>query len=698
MYVDETTATLKSVVGDRSYYFCSTDCKEQFDAPLKSWKKNKFLTAMSWALGIPIFILSYFIHFAGVFILVALMASAVQFVPGMRFYRGFSDAVKNRSSNMDTLIALGTTTAFFYSLYLVLLNPLGTSLVVYFDTSALIIALIRTGSLMEELMKDRASEATRKLLDLQPKSARVMREGQEVMIPVEEVQTGDLIRVRPGEGIPVDGIVVDGSSEVDQSMVTGESVPVVVGPGAEVVGGTMNTVGTFIEKATTVGSDSALSRIVELVTEAKEGRASIQRLADVVSSYFVPIVAIAALASSMFWYFPGHAGLTVAVLAFVSVIIIACPCALGIATPAALMVGAGKGAESGILYKGSDSLEMSRKVDAVVFDKTGTLTAGKPSVTGVLNFGDAGDEGVLGIFAALERNSEHPVGKAVIEYASSLGVPASKSNVEEFEAVPGYGLRGKINGTPYWVGNRDMAKLVGASMGASTEASIESEERRGKTVIMLGSAEKIMCAVSLEDRIKPGTAELIHLLSEMGIQAVMVTGDNASTGEEVAKQTGIKRFYTGVKPEGKEAIIRELQKEGHTVAMVGDGVNDAPSLAAADLGIAIGTGTDVAKATGGIILMKGDPGDVLIALRLGRRTFSKIKQNLFWAFAYNTVLIPIAAGALVPLFGIGMYNYLPIVAAVAMAFSSTTVVSNSILLRRFNPAERKFAGRVPQSA
>ncbi|MBX8632951.1 MAG: heavy metal translocating P-type ATPase [Thermoplasmata archaeon] len=690
MYVDENTAKLKSIVGDRSYYFCSTDCKEQFDAPAKSWKKNRILTGLSWGLGIPIFVMSYFVHFSGVFIAIAVMAGIVQFVPGLKFYRGFSDAIKSRSSNMDTLIALGTTVAFFYSLYLVLMNPFASSLVVYFDTSALIIALIRTGSLMEEMMKDKASEATRRLLDLQPRIARVIRGGQEIPTPVEEVQSGDNIIVRPGESIPVDGIVVEGSSEVDQSMVTGESIPVVIRPGIAVVGGTINTVGTFVEKATTVGSDSALAKIVELVTEAREGKASIQRIADRVSSYFVPIVAVAAVISSLSWYFIGNAGVTVAVLAFVSVIIIACPCSLGIATPAALMVGAGKGAENGILYKGGDSLEMSRKVDTVVFDKTGTLTEGRPSVSSVLSLNGESEEKVIGILAALERSSEHPVGRAVVDYAGSRRISPVQATVAEFEAIPGYGLRGRLDGVLYWAGNRDMLKLQNAAVAPINENAIESEEQEGRTVIMLGAGKKVLGAVSLEDRIRPGTMELIKSMSEIGVEAVMVTGDNTSTAEKVAKEIGIKRFFANVKPEGKERIVRDLQKDGHIVAMVGDGVNDAPSLAAADLGIAIGTGTDVAKATGGIVLMKGDPRDVLVALRLGRKTFSKIKQNLFWAFAYNTVLIPIAGGVLVPFFGLGMYTYLPIAAAVAMAFSSTTVVSNSILLRRFNPAGRMY--------
>ncbi len=698
MYVDETTATLKSMIRDRTYYFCCTYCKQQFDAPSKNRERNRNLTALSWLLGIPVFVLTYMVHLPGVYIPVAFMAAIVQFVPGMRFYRGFSDAVKSRSSNMDTLIALGTTTAFLYSLYVVLQHPFASSLSVYFDTSALIIALIRTGSLMEESMKDRASEATRRLLDLQPRTAMVVRDGREVMVPVEEVQSGDIVRVKPGESIPVDGVVLEGSSEVDQSMVTGESLPVIVKPGAEVVGGTINTVGTFLERATAVGSDSTLAKIVDLVTEAREGRASIQRLADVASSYFVPIVAAAALISSFSWYFLGHAGLTVAVLAFVSVIIIACPCALGIATPAALMVGAGMGAENGILFKGADSLEMSRNVDTVVFDKTGTLTEGKLSVTSVRTFGDQDEESVLVIFTALESLSEHPIGRAVTEYAASRGISGGGKRVSEFEALPGYGLEGRVDGTHYWAGNRDMARLLNAVVPEPVQVSVRSEEGKGRTVIMLAREEQILASFSFEDRIKPGINEMIHAMSDIGVESVMVTGDNESTGARVAEATGIGRFFAGVKPEKKEAIIRDLQREGHTVAMVGDGVNDAPSLAASDLGIAIGAGTDVAKASGGIILMRSDPRDVLVALRLGRRTFSKIKQNLFWAFAYNTLLIPVAGGVLVPIFGIGMYGYLPIVAAVAMAFSSTTVVSNSILLRRFNPLERGSAIGVPESS
>ncbi len=688
MYVDESTATLKSVVGNRSYYFCSSDCKQQFDQPILSWKRNRFLTLLSWGLAIPVFFLTYFIHFYGVFIIVAIFASIIQFGPGMRFYRGLADALKSRSSNMDTLIAVGTTTAYVYSLFLVLRDPFSTSLTVYFDTSALIIALIRTGSLMEELMKDRASEATRRLMDLQPRTARIIREGVEKTVPVEEVETGDTVIVRPGEIIPVDGIITEGSSEVDQSMVTGESIPVPVREGSEVIGGTVNTVGSFREKATSVGSDSTLSRIVELVSEAKEGRAAIQRLADVVSSYFVLIVSIAALVSSLFWYFVGHAGVTVAVLAFVSVIIVACPCALGIATPAALMVGAGKGAESGILFKGGDSLETSRKVSMVLLDKTGTITEGKPSVAQLMVAGGSGitEERFISLFALLEKYSEHPVAKAATAFASDRGIQPSEYTVQQFEAIAGYGIQGIIGGRIYWAGNPELADKHSATLDDRIVSFLHSQQQLGRTVVLFGCENTILGAVSFEDRMKPGAAETVGMLKEMKIGVAMVTGDDTAAADHVSKRAGIERYFARVKPDGKEKIVRELQKEGYTVAMVGDGINDAPSLAAADLGIAIGTGTDVAKAAGDVILMKGDPRDIVIALRLGRKTYAKIKQNLFWAFAYNTVLIPIAGGALVPFLGTGMYSYLPVAAAVAMAFSSTTVVSNSILLRLYNPS------------
>lgn len=690
MYVDETTATLKSIIDGREYYFCASSCKEQFDAPLITWHKNKVKTAASWALGVPVIIITYFVHFYGDYLILLLLAGIVQFWPGLRFYGGLIDGIRSRSTNMDTLIAVGTTTAFIYSAAIVLQNPLAGTGGVYFDASSLIIALILTGNLMEELMKERASEATRRLMDIQPRTANVVRDGTEEVLPVEEVQTGDLIRVRPGEVLPIDGIVMEGVSEVDQSMVTGETVPILVKGGNAVVGGTLNTTGTFLIRATTVGSDSTLSHIIELVTQAREGRASIQRLADKISSYFVPIVVTAAVISSFFWYFIADAGLTVAILAFVSVIVVACPCSLGIATPAALMVGAGKGAKLGILFKGGDSIEMASKVDVVVMDKTGTITEGRFELVRITPYANFALNGVASVLASLEAHSEHPVARAAVEYARTTGMNASR--VTEFEAIPGQGVKGKIENMAYWAGNFEMARSQGVDVKdlGKVRPDIDSEEEKARTVILIGLGREIIGMASFQDIVRRGSRGLVASLSRIGVDVIMITGDNEKTAVHIANEIGISKYYADVRPDRKEEIIRDLQREGHVVAMVGDGINDAPSLAAADVGMAVGTGTDIAKSSGNVVLMNANPDDIAVALSLGRRTFAKIRQNLFWAFAYNAVLIPVAAGALVPLSGLGIYAVMPIMAALAMAFSSTTVVTNSLLLNRFKPGPAAY--------
>lgn len=701
MYVDEATATIKSVLGDRTYYFCSTGCKEAFDAPEVALRKNKLATATAWALGIPILVITYFLKFSGDNYLLLIMAAVVQFYPGMRFYRGLIDGLKSRSTNMDTLIAIGTTTAFAYSTLLVFLYSGATGMGVYFDASALIIALIRTGGLLEEMTKERAASATLKLMELQPSTARVIRDGKEQVLPVEEVMTDDVVIVRPGEKVPVDGVVLEGRSEVDQSLVTGETLPVPVVGGDRVIGGTINTTGSFRARATTVGQDSALSKIIELVTEAREGRASIQRLADRVSSYFVPIVVTAAIVSAALWFFLGNAGFTVSLLAFVSVIVVACPCALGIATPAALMVGAGKGSENGILIKGGEALELSTRVDTVVLDKTGTITYGRPSVVGVSTLSDMQPFRVAAIFASLEHDSEHPVAKAASVYAEQNKL--ATEHVQDFTSIPGMGVTGKIDGIEYWAGKTYMYERASHEPPPENVIDIVSAaEAKGYTVVLVGTGKKVLGLVELLDVMKQGTAEAISVLKGMNLGIVMLTGDNEKTAAIISAQAGIPRHLAGLKPEEKQEVISELQREGHVVAMVGDGVNDAPSLALADLGIAIGSGTDVAKSSGNMILMKNDLEDVATALMLGRRTLAKIKQNLFWAFAYNAALIPVAGGVLVPLFGIGMYDYLPMLAALAMAVSSTTVVTNSLLLNRFNPRrlrdralEHQASGKTP---
>jgi len=673
MYVDETTATLKSVRNGTTYYFCSAGCKEQFDAPEKSLKRNKLLTYLAWILAIPVVIGTYIEPLPFNLYTMLVLATIVQFTSGLKFYQGLYDGIKSRSTNMDTLIAIGTTTAYLYSAFIVL----SKGNLVYFDASMLIIALIRTGNLIEEWTKDKASDAVRKLMDLRPDKARVIKEGIETMLPVEEVDAGDIFIVKPGEKIPVDGVVIEGISEVDQSMLTGESVPVVIEQGSKVVGGTINITGTFKAKATDVGSDSTLSKIVEMVTNAKEGRAPIQKIADKVSSYFVPLVVSIALVSSLFWYFYGHVGVSIALLVFVSVIVIACPCALGIATPAAFLVGAGIGAENNILIKNGDALETSKNVNMVVFDKTGTLTHGNMEVVGVKPYID--EKKALDLYYSLENLSEHPIGKAIVSYCKNKEAKALA--VDKFTSMPGKGVKGVIEGELYFAGNLKMIKDFGIKV--SNEQDLLEYQQTGNSVVILANKNEVLAVMFLQDKIKDNVEKTIKALKSMNITTVMLTGDHKYAAENVRKKIGIDLVYSELLPNEKMDIIQKLKKEGNIVAMVGDGINDAPSMAAADLGIAIGTGTDVAKASGDIILMKGDPYGVVIALKLGRKTISKVKQNLFWAFGYNSALLPIAAGALVPLLGIGVYHVLPIFAALAMAFSSTTVVLNSMTLKFF---------------
>jgi len=673
MYVDETTATLKSVRNGTTYYFCSAGCKEQFDAPEKSLKRNKLLTYLAWILAIPVVIGTYIEPLPFNLYTMLVLATIVQFTSGLKFYQGLYDGIKSRSTNMDTLIAIGTTTAYLYSAFIVL----SKGNLVYFDASMLIIALIRTGNLIEEWTKDKASDAVRKLMDLRPDKARVIKEGIETMLPVEEVDARDIFIVKPGEKIPVDGVVIEGISEVDQSMLTGESVPVVIEQGSKVVGGTINITGTFKAKATDVGSDSTLSKIVEMVTNAKEGRAPIQKIADKVSSYFVPLVVSIALVSSLFWYFYGHVGVSIALLVFVSVIVIACPCALGIATPAAFLVGAGIGAENNILIKNGDALETSKNVNMVVFDKTGTLTHGNMEVVGVKPYID--EKKALDLYYSLENLSEHPIGKAIVSYCKNKEAKALA--VDKFTSMPGKGVKGVIEGELYFAGNLKMIKDFGIKV--SNEQDLLGYQQTGNSVVILANKNEVLAVMLLQDKIKDNAEKTIKALKSMNITTVMLTGDHKYAAENVRKKIGIDLVYSELLPNEKMEIIQKLKKEGNIVAMVGDGINDAPSMAAADLGIAIGTGTDVAKASGDIILMKGDPYGVVIALKLGRKTISKVKQNLFWAFGYNSALLPIAAGALVPLLGIGVYHVLPIFAALAMAFSSTTVVLNSMTLKFF---------------
>ncbi|MBA7686557.1 Copper-transporting P-type ATPase [subsurface metagenome] len=565
----------------------------------------------------------------------------------------------------------------------------------YFDTAAVIIGLILLGRYFEARARGRTSEAIKKLIGMQPKTARVSRDGKELEISVEDVQVGDIVLVRPGERIPVDGVVHQGYSSVDESMITGESIPVEKKAGDQVIGSTINKTGSFEFEATKVGKDTALARIVRMVEEAQGSKAPIQRLADVIASYFVPIVVGIAVATFFVWYFTGPSpALTFGLLNFVAVLIIACPCALGLATPTAIMVGTGKGAENGILVRNAEALERSHKIETILLDKTGTLTKGEPKVTDIITIPSFTQEKVIQLAASAERGSEHPLGEAIVRAAIERNVELL--TVSDFNAIPGQGVSALVKGKRLFLGNLGLVKDRGLSLsGLEEEANILWEQ--GKTVMFLGLDGQVVGAIAVADTLKPNAKEAVRALHKMGIEVVMITGDNQRTAEAIAREVGIDRALTEVLPENKAQEVKRLQQEGKVVAMVGDGINDAPALAQADIGIAIGTGTDVAMETGDITLISGDLAGIVTAIALSKRTMRTIKQNLFWAFAYNSALIPIAAGVLFFVFGqtgvpsglrfiLGEFGFLnPILAAGAMAVSSITVVANSLRLRRFKP-------------
>ncbi len=580
---------------------------------------------------------------------------------------------------MDTLIAVGTSAAWIYSTIVTFMPSIFPGGKVYFDTAALIISLILVGKLLEDIAKGKASEAVRKLMELQPTIARVIRENKELEIPVERVKKNDIVIVRSGEKIPVDGIIIEGHASIDEKMITGESMPSEKDTGNEVIGATINREGLIKVKATKLGQDSTLSKIIRLVEEAQQSTAPSQRLADQVSAYFVPVVILIAIFASTSWYFLGSKSFTFALTIFIAVLIVACPCALGIATPTAIMVGTGKGAENGLLIKGGDNLEKTRKLTTIVFDKTGTLTKGEPSVTDVITVEDFDKDKLLTLAAGAEKGSEHPLGQAIVRVVEERGFVIPKLNI--FEVIPGHGVKANIDDKEILVGNRKLMTDNTISIH-SLENQIIQLEHEGKTAMITSIDNKALGIIAVADTLKEHTVEAIKQLQNMGLEVVMLTGDNKRTADTIAREIGVTRVLAEVLPGDKATEIKKLQEEGKFVGMVGDGINDAPALAQADVGIAIGSGSDVAMETGGIVLIKDDLRDVVASIQLSQKTVSKIKQNLFWAFFYNSALIPVGAGALYPVFGI-LLN--PIFAAVAMAFSSVSVVTNSLLLRRFKP-------------
>ncbi len=619
-------------------------------------------------------------------------ATPVQFWAGWLFYVGAAKALRHRSSDMNTLIVVGTTAAFGYSLATMLfpsfflaagLGMDGGVLPLYFDTAAAIITLILLGRYLEARARSHTSDAIRRLIGLSPRTARVLRDGLELDVSIADVRVGDLVRVRPGETVAVDGVVTDGLSGVDESMITGESLPVAKRADDLVIGGTLNTTGTLTFRATRVGGDTVLAKIIRLVSEAQGSRAPIQRLADVVTGYFVPLVlGLAALTFALWFIFGPEPSFNLALLNTVAVLIIACPCALGLATPTSIMVGTGKGAELGILFRNAESLERMGSARAVVIDKTGTLTEGRPRVTDIVRHAGAlPEDEVLALVAAAERGSEHPLAAAIVREAAEvrrLVIPA----VSEFVATAGGGVAADASGHRVLVGRPGHLQEQGIDVAALLPAA-DALAANGKTPVFVAIDGRAAAVIAIADTPKAGSTAAVAELRRLGLSVTMLTGDNRRTAEAIARSVGIDRVLADVRPDGKAAAVRALQADGTVVAMVGDGVNDAPALASADIGVAMGTGTDVAMESAGVTLMSGDLNGLVTAIQLSRATMRNIRQNLFWAFAYNAILIPVAMGVLYPFTGVTLD---PILAAAAMALSSVTVVSNALRLRRFNPA------------
>jgi Cu+-exporting ATPase len=752
MVVDEKTAISVEIEG-REFYFCSSNCLNTFANPEKelSKLKKRMYVAASGALILAILrgIVYLGLAFGAITVtwapipnlpyltwglLLFIIVTPVQFIGGWTFYKGAYEAIKRKTANMDLLISIGTLAAYIYSV-VVLFFP-GLFPVkerdVYFEVSAVIIAFVLLGKYMEEAIKKRSSASVRKLLDLRPTIARVIRNGEVKEIPANEVIVNDTLLVKPGEKIPTDGIVIEGISAVDQKMITGESIPVDKKEGEEVIGATVNKQGLLKIRATKIGVETALSQIVHIVEEAQSSTGKIQRLVDTVSAKFVPTVVSVSVAAFLVWYFV-MGSFVMGLLSFIAVLIIACPCALGIATPAALMVGVGKGAEAGILIRGAEYLELSQKINTVVLDKTGTITKGEPSVTDIVSFNGYSDKDVLFNAASVESGSEHPLAQAIVKSALTIQQTIVKEffkkqeqeqkqqhsneqsqkkywqkeerkeegkeeeenddaqknekdismiqNLKQFEALSGMGVKAIVNNKHILFGNRKLIKKFTGHLDFDStlkddndvlEEKMTKLESEGKTVMILAVEEDIAGLVAVADTIKESSADAVKALKELGIEVIMLTGDNEKTSRAVAQKVDISNVIANVLPGEKAEIVKQLQSKGKVVGMVGDGINDAPALAQADIGIAIGSGSDIAKETGGIILIKDDIRDVGRAIKLSRITMKKIKQNLFWALIYNAAGIPVAA--------VGLLS--PILAAVAMAFSSISVIANSSLLKR----------------
>jgi len=667
-----TPDTLISVVKSKGYganlNTGKTNNSENEKKEIKNLK-NKFI--FSLILTIPVFVLSMFftinqIPFQNY--IIWLLATPIQFIVAGQMYKSAFTALKVKTANMDTLIVLGTSAAYFFSVYILFTNGMH----LYFEASAVLITIVILGRLLEAKAKQRTSEAIKALIELKPKIATVIRNNIEIKIPVDEVIEGDVIIVKPGEKIPVDGKVIEGSSTVDESMVTGESISIEKITGDNVIGGTINKFGTLSFVATRVGSNTTLARIIKLIEDAQGSKAPIQRFADNISSYFVPIILLIAITTFLIWYFLVGAGFNFALLTSIAVLVIACPCALGLATPTAIMVGTGKGAKEGILIKGGEALEIAHKIKYVILDKTGTITKGKPEVTDIISLNKLNKDELLTIAASIEKASEHPLAEAIVNKAENLNL----IKVIDFNAIAGHGITAKINNNIYYFGNLRLMNKKNVDVSKNKQI-IENLENDGKTVMMLAENNTLIGLVAVADEIKESSSYAIKKLQEQNIIVYMITGDNIRTAKAIAKKVNIQNYFAEVLPEDKANYVKDLQKLGK-VAMVGDGINDGPAIAQADIGIAMGSGADVAMETGNIVLMKNDLTDVSKAIKLSKITMTKIKQNMFWALFYNVLGIPIAAGLLYPLTG-WLLN--PMIAGGAMALSSVSVISNSLLLK-----------------
>ena len=678
MTVAEGPNALRAEVGGTTFYFCSEACRLEYVMPQRELARLKRMVSLGGGLTIVILALTWLplgspwmVNYA-----LLLLATPVQFVVGARFYTGTYHAIRAKTANMDVLVAVGTSTAFAYSAVATVFPSASGVQGVYFDAAAVIVTLILLGRLLEHQTKERASDSVRKLLELRPAVAHRVTDGKTQDVPAEDLVEGDLVEVKPGEKAPTDGVVKSGTTHMDESLLTGESSPVRKAPGSQVIGGSINSDGRVIVACTAVGQDTVLGQITKLVEEARAGKAPVQRLADRVAEYFVPVVLVVALGAALGWRVLAGVSPSTSVLVFVSVVIIACPCALGIATPAALLVGTGNAAKRGILVKGGDSVEAAARVTTVLLDKTGTVTEGKQSVKAVV--GGAADQ-ILRAAASVEVASEHTIGRAIVSEAESRGIALSEAS--NFVSHPGLGVEGEVSGQRVRVGRRE---YVGLEVGWGRDDEVARLRAEGDSVVFVSTGNEFG-AIAVGDVVKDDAKKAVKEMSAMGLSVMILTGDDDVTAATVAEKVGVSEFRAGLLPVDKVKVVEKLQSEGRIVAMVGDGINDAPALAKADLGLAIGSGTDAAKETGGIVLIRDRLTDAVDALRIGRATMSKIKQNLAWAFGYNIVLIPIAAGALIPFYGVGVYSFLPFFSGAAMAFSSVSVVGNSLLLMRYKP-------------